>query len=96
MLPQTQIIILYGSYATGKYVDHDEQVEFGIRTSYMSDYDILVATHDVKYKDVGQNLDIVEYKYCTDPDLQTPVQFINDNIKKLNRDLSEGRFFTHN
>ncbi len=92
-LPQTQMIILYGSYATGKYVEYDERTEFGIRTTYMSDYDILVVTHGIKDKDAGQKLDAVENKYYTDPDFQTPVQFINDDIKKLNKDLSEGRYF---
>lgn len=92
-LPQTQMIILYGSYATGKYVEYDERTEFGIRTTYMSDYDILVVTHGIKDRDAGQKLDAVEFKYYTDPDFQTPVQFINDDIKKLNKDLSEGRYF---
>lgn len=93
MIPQTQMIILYGSYARNDYVDYDERVEFGIPTSYMSDYDILVVTHGIKDKDAGQKLDAVEYKYYTDPDYQTPIQFINDDIKKLNQDLSEGRYF---
>lgn len=26
-IPQTQMIILYGSYATGKYVEYDERVK---------------------------------------------------------------------
>jgi len=92
-LPETQMIILYGSYATGKYVDYDERVEFGIRTSYMSDYDILVVTNKIRDKEAGQRLNDVENKYYTDPGLQTPVQFINEDIRKLNKDLSEGRYF---
>lgn len=93
MIPQTQMIILYGSYATGKYVEYDERTEFGIRTSYMSDYDILIVTQGIKDKDAGQKLDAVEHLYYTDPDFQTPVQFINDDIKKLNKDLADGRYF---
>jgi HEPN domain-containing protein/predicted nucleotidyltransferase len=92
-LPETQMIILYGSYATGKYVDYDERVEFGIRTSYMSDYDILVVTHNVTDRRAEQKLDSVEHKYYTNPETQTPVQFINDDIKRLNKALSEGRYF---
>lgn len=92
-MPQTEMIILYGSYATGKYVDRDERIEFGIRTAYMSDYDILVATHEIRNREAGQKLEAVENKYYTDPDSQTPVQFINEDIKKLNKDLSEGRYF---
>ncbi|MCD8080041.1 MAG: HEPN domain-containing protein [Bacteroides sp.] len=92
-IPQTQMIILYGSYATGKYVEYDERVEFGIRTSYMSDYDLLVVTHGARDKEVGQKLDNIEEIYYKDPDLQTPVQFINEDIKALNKFLSEGRYF---
>lgn len=92
-LPQTEMIILYGSYATGKYIDYDERIEFGVQTSYMSDYDILVVTHGIKDKDAGQKLDNIEDQYYQNPNTQTPVQFINDDIKKLNKDLEEGRYF---
>ncbi|MDR1729744.1 MAG: HEPN domain-containing protein [Prevotellaceae bacterium] len=92
-IPQTQMIILYGSYATGKYVAFDRRIEFGIRTTYMSDYDILVVTSGAKDKEVGQRLDSIEEIYYRNPEEQTPVQFINDDIKKLNKDLSDGRYF---
>ena len=36
-----QMIILFGSYARGNYVLWDTKIEFGVRTSYQSDYDIL-------------------------------------------------------
>lgn len=92
-LPQTEFIILYGSYATGKYVVYDERVEFGIPTSFMSDYDILVVTSGISDKKVGNLLDNIDDLYYKDPELQTPVQFINDDIKTLNRQLEEGRYF---
>lgn len=92
-IPETQIIILYGSYARNEYVDYDERVEFGITTTYMSDYDILVVTSGISDKLVGSKLDNVDDKYYRNPDKQTPVQFINDDIKKLNADLEEGRYF---
>jgi len=92
-LPQTEMIILYGSYATGKYVEYDEKIEFGIPTIFMSDYDILVVTDNIPDKDAGWILDNIEDKYYRNPETQTPVQFINYNIKKLNQDLEEGRYF---
>ncbi len=114
-IPGTEMIILYGSYATGKYVEYDSRVEFGIRTTFMSDYDILVVTSGAKDKEVGQKLDNIEAIYYKNQsindilyvgetgnteasghgnaDRQTPVQFINEDIKKLNRDLSDGRYF---
>jgi uncharacterized protein len=92
-IPRTEMIILYGSYATGTFVDYDSRVEFGIRTTYMSDYDILIVTSGARDKEVGQKLDNIDEIYYKNPDRQTPVQFINDDIKKLNKDLSDGRYF---
>lgn len=92
-LPQAEMIILYGSYATGKFVEYDERVEFGVPTSFMSDYDILVVTSGISDKKVGNVLDNIDDLYYKDPDNQTPVQFINDDIKTLNRQLEEGRYF---
>ncbi|MDR0660442.1 MAG: HEPN domain-containing protein [Prevotellaceae bacterium] len=41
----------------------------------------------------GGILDNIDDKYYQDPDIQTPVQFINDDIKTLNKCLEEGRYF---
>ena len=38
------MIILYGSYARNTYVECDERRDFGVKTYFMSDYDILVVT----------------------------------------------------
>ncbi|QIK53121.1 HEPN domain-containing protein [Dysgonomonas sp. HDW5B] len=92
-LPQAEMIILYGSYARNEFVDYDERVEFGITTTYMSDYDILVVTSGIADKNAGHILDNIDDLYYKDPDKQTPVNFINDDIKKLNKDLEEGRYF---
>lgn len=92
-VPHCEMIILYGSYAKGTFVEYDERDEFGILTSFMSDYDLLVVTSDAEVREVGHLLDIVDDKYYKRPDNQVPIQFINDNIDKLNSDLSEGRYF---
>lgn len=92
-LPQAEMVILFGSYARDEFVDYDERNEFGIRTSYRSDYDILVVTSGISDKEAGRILDHIDDKYYQDPDIQTPVQFINDDIKTLNRCLEEGRYF---
>ena len=45
-----QMVILFGSYARGNYVLWDSNIEFGVHTSYQSDYDILVVvTGQIKY-----------------------------------------------
>ncbi|MCD0476624.1 HEPN domain-containing protein [Flavobacterium sp. EDS] len=92
-LPKTQMIILYGSYARNEYVDRDERVEFGIPTSYRSDYDILVVTDGVTDQRATRMLDAVDDMYYRDPDLQTPVEFIHENIKRLNEYIDTGRYF---
>lgn len=92
-VPRCEMIILYGSYARGTQVEFDERIEFGIPTSFMSDYDILVVTSESDAKEVGRMLDAVDMKYYKRPDHQVPIQFINDDIEKLNSDLSEGRYF---
>ena len=88
-----EMIILYGSYARGTFVEYDERNEFGILTSFMSDYDILVVTSKSDVREVGHQLDVVDDRYYKRPDNQVPIQFINDDIEKLNSDLSEGRYF---
>lgn len=91
-----EMIVLYGSYARGTFVDYDERDEFGALTSFMSDYDILVVTSRSDVREVGHLLDIIDDRYYKRPDYQVPIQFINDDIEKLNSDLSEGRYFYTN
>lgn len=59
----------------------------------MSNYDILVVTNGISDKKAGTILDNIDDLYYNDPDTQTPVQFINDDIKTLNHQLEEGRYF---
>lgn len=92
-VPHCEMIILYGSYARSTFVEYDERDEFGILTSFMSDYDLLVVTSNEDVREVGHLLDTVDDKYYKRPDNQVPIQFINDDIEKLNSDLSEGRYF---
>lgn len=95
-LKQTEMIILYGSYARNDYVVYDEKYEFGKLQFYVSDYDILVLTSGISDGIAGKALDNIEdmyYRRAKDPDRQPPVQFINEDIKKLNNKLKEGRYF---
>jgi len=92
-LPETQMIILYGSYARGDYTEYDEKIEFGIPTVFMSDYDILVVTHGIKDFDAARKLDNVDNWYTMRYPDWSPVQLINDDIAKVNQDISDGRPF---
>lgn len=92
-LPEAQMIRLYGSYATDKFVEYDEYIEFGIPIPFISDYDILVVTNGISDKKTGTILDNIDDLYYNDPDTQTPVQFINDDLNTLNRQLEEDSYF---
>ncbi len=93
---QTEMIILFGSYARNDFVVYDEKYEFGKIQFYVSDYDILVVTSGISDGIAGKALDNIEVQYynrAKDPDRQPPVQFITIDMKKLNKELKEGRYF---
>jgi predicted nucleotidyltransferase len=95
-LPQAEYIILYGSYARDNYVRRGIRVEDGgIPTVKISDYDILVITSGINSKKAETVLDNVEDIFFAgkDFDRDTPVQFINDDIKNFNKFIEEGRYF---
>lgn len=95
-LPQAEMIILFGSYARNQYVDYDSE-QYDKVSKKVSDYDILVITaKGITDKDAGKALDSVEqlwYGKGKDNPKQPPVQFINENIRNLNKALEEGRYF---
>ena len=93
---QAEMIILFGSYARNDFVVYDEKYEFGKIQFYVSDYDILVVTSGISDGIAGKALDNIEVQYynrAKDPDRQPPVQFITIDMKKLNKELKEGRYF---
>ena len=95
-VPQTEMIILFGSYARNDYVAYDEKFEFRKLQFYVSDYDILVVTSGLSEGLADKYLDVVEtlyYNRAKDPDRQPPIQFISEDVKKLNKYLDEGRYF---
>lgn len=95
-LPQTEYIILYGSYARDNYVKRGIRVEDGgIPTVKISDYDILVITSGINSKKAETVLDNVEDIFFREKDFDrdTPVSFINDDIKTFNKYIEEGRYF---
>ena len=88
------MIILFGSYARGNYVLWDTKIEFGVRTSYQSDYDILVITNGA-VKRVERKLeritnkyhDLFEYRRHAFP------QFIVEHINTVNNNLEVSQYF---
>lgn len=89
-----QMIILFGSYARGNYVLWDTKIEFGVRTSYQSDYDILVITNGaVKRAErkleriTNKYHDLFEYRRHAFP------QFIVEHINTVNNNLEVSQYF---
>ena len=93
IVKDTEYIVLFGSYARNEFVAYDERIEFGIPTTFISDYDILVLTKDADVREVGRLLDRVDSIYYKRPENQVPTQFINDDINKFNSDVKAGRYF---
>ena len=97
-IPSCEMIILYGSYATGKFVEYDQRVEFGWRTSFMSDYDILLLTSNTDQSDHYRILrftdEIENYVYkFRPPHESTPIHIISETINQFNRAIRRGLYF---
>ena len=89
-----QMVILFGSYARGNYVLWDSNIEFGVHTSYQSDYDILlVVTGQTKY--VERKLNRITNKYhdlFADRRHAFP-QFVVEHINTVNCNLEISQYF---
>jgi len=94
-IPVCEMIILFGSYARGTYVEYDERVEFGIPTSFKSDYDILVINRSWNYNKMDDKLANVRNLYGKRGHYyyRVPLQLIHESAKKFAKDLEDGRYF---
>lgn len=81
-------VILYGSYATGKWVE-DEYMEDGRQLDYKSDYDFLVITKAGEKRSDYEVQEIIEHR----SGLNTNVSAITHDIDYVNGKLSEGQYF---
>ncbi|MBW8014844.1 MAG: HEPN domain-containing protein [Planctomycetes bacterium] len=90
-VPQAEMIILFGSYARGDWVE-DVTVEGNTTYEYSSDFDILAI---VKSKALADNLDLwyqLEDEAGKLP-VQTPVKIIAHEINFVNNKLKKGQYF---
>lgn len=89
------MIILYGSYARNTYTDYDQKIEYGVKTYFMSDYDIMIVTeqrmgnneHAVYARILRRFFENKAWEIHTHP------QFINESISELNKALDKSRYF---
>lgn len=81
-------IILFGSYAKGKQVNHTTY-EDGIRYQYISDYDFLVIPKDNSVKEyvIQDRISNIFRGF------KTPVSIIAHDINYVNEGLSESQYF---
>ena len=90
-LVHPEMIILFGSYSRGDWVE-DVYKENGTTVEYKSDYDILVVTGKPQDMPHGLSKD-VRRKIKRAEHLQTTPHIIFHDIKFLNKELEEGHYF---
>ena len=90
-----EMVILYGSYARGDYVEYDERMEFGYHTTFQSDYDILVILgpgSDVRIPGLQIGRLEEHYMRMRGP-MIAPVQIIHEKLSHMNMYLRDARYF---
>lgn len=95
-IPKCEMVILFGSYARGGYVLWDERIEFGTRTFYQSDLDIMVVTRDAHTNLVERRLrDKVQpaYDKALAHRRHAIPQFVVEDINFLNKNLEKKQYF---
>ncbi len=94
-IKDVEMVILFGSYARGTYVDYDQRIEFDTPTYFMSDYDILILTKKpmgaVKYSLFAKIEDL--FFVHKNRSFHTQPQFIDYGIEDFNYALSKGHYF---
>ncbi len=91
MAPKTEMIILFGSYARGDWVE-DVTVDGHTTYEYSSDFDILVI---VKSQSLADQIDLwysIEERAGKLP-VETPITLIAHDIGYVNRQLEKGQYF---
>lgn len=89
-----QMVILFGSYARGNYVLWDSNIEFGVHTSYQSDYDILVVvTGQIKYVERKLHRITNQYHDLFAGRRHAFPQFVVEHINTVNRNLEVSQYF---
>ena len=93
---QVEMIILFGSYARGDFVDYDEKEFEGHIESYASDFDIFVVVKNNKLeKDVNvwHKIDEEIGELIETKIIKTPVNIIPESIGHIEEQLEKKRYF---
>ena len=89
----TEMVILFGSYARGDYVEKDITIHEGNTLSYQSDFDILIVTKKPVYEMQMRLAREIENKIHKDTSIDTPVSILVEDIYHINARLEENRYF---
>ena len=90
--PSSHMIILFGSYARGEWVE-DIHTEGHITYEYISDFDILVLTRLKKTAHNHANQSRVDNLIVLNKAIKTPVSVIYHSIGQVNYRLKQGQYF---
>jgi len=90
--PSAHMIILFGSYARGRWVE-DTYTEGHITYEYISDFDILVLTRLKKTANNFSKQSTVDNLIIQHKAIKTPVSVIYHSVGQVNNRLKEGRYF---
>ena len=90
--PSAHMIILFGSYARGEWVE-DIYTEGHITYEYISDFDILVLTRLKKTAENHSKQSTVDNSIIAHKAIKTPVSVIYHSVGQVNYRLKEGRYF---
>jgi len=90
--PDVQMLILFGSYARGTWVE-DIYTKGHITYEYKSDFDILVITESKSQANNFSGQHRIEDLIENNEKIETPVSIIYHHIRLVNLRLSEGRYF---
>ncbi len=85
-----EMIILFGSYARGDWVEELGPDEFYY--TYQSDFDILVVA-EKKLANKHRKWGLLEDRFMRSSVVQTPITLIHHSIGYLNAQLSKGQYF---
>ncbi len=89
---QAQMIILFGSYARGNWVE-DVYTEGHITYEYKSDFDILVVVKTQTFANTQNIWTKLESLIGKSETIKTRVSLIAHDIKSVNRMVSKGQYF---
>ncbi len=90
-LPQVEMVILFGSYARGNWVE--EYADDGIHFQYQSDFDLLIIVETRSAFEQGRIQREIAKAIKPLPTVNTPISLIVHDIDFVNRRLTRAQYF---